>query len=73
MPNGLVGFTFATGKVARRAELLIRIHSRVDTLGVLAVASQHRVRLFLRVLRRAFFTAANGQGAQPPSGLLDVR
>ena len=53
MPDRIVGFTPATGKVAGRTELLIRIHPRVDALGVLALASQHGIRLFLRAFLRA--------------------
>jgi hypothetical protein len=69
MPDRMVGFTPATGKVAGRTELLIRIHPRVDAFGVLAFASQHRVRLFLR----ASFAATNRQTAQYSSGVLNSR
>jgi len=69
MPDRIVGFAPATGKVAGRAELLIRIHPRVDAFGMVAFASQHRIRLFLR----AFLAGANCQSLQPSSGILNAR
>ena len=67
MSDRIVGFTPATGKVAGRTELLIRIHPRVDALGVLALASQHRIRLFLR----NFLAGANCQ-SEESSGILNA-
>ena len=60
MPDRMVSFTPATGKVAGRTELLIRIHPRVDAFGVLTVASQHCIGLFLC----AFFADAYSQSVQ---------
>jgi hypothetical protein len=60
MPDRIVSFTPATGKVAGRTELAIRIHPRMDAFGVLTVASQHGVGLFLR----AFLADAYCQSVQ---------
>jgi hypothetical protein len=68
MPDRIVSFTPATGKVAGRTELLIRIHPRVDAFGMLALTSQHRIRLFLRTS----FAATNCQSVQQSSGTLNA-
>jgi len=67
IPSRAVRLASAAGKIAGRTELLIRIHPRVDTLGMLAVAAQHRVGFL-----GGFFVDANRQYAQLSRGILNA-
>jgi len=67
IPSRAVRLASVAGKIAGRTELLIRIHPRVDTLGMLAVAAQHRVGFL-----GGFFVDANRQYAQLSRGILNA-
>jgi hypothetical protein len=67
IPGWAVHLASAAGEIAGRTELLIRIHPRVDTLGMLAVAAQHRVGFL-----GGFFVDANRQYLQLSGGILNA-
>src|SRR5882762_11109202 len=66
IPSRAVRLASAAGKIAGRTELPIRIHARVDALGMLAVAAQHRVGFL-----GGFFVDANRQYLQLTHGILN--
>ena len=68
IPSRSVRLASAAGKIAGRTELLIRIHPRVDTLGMLAATAQHRAGFL-----GGFFFGANRQYVQLPRGILNAR
>ena len=67
IPSRAVRLAPAAGKIAGRTELVIRIHPRVDTLGMLAVAAQHRVGFL-----GSFFVDANRQYVPLSRGILNA-
>jgi hypothetical protein len=68
IPSRAVRLAPAAGKIAGSTQLPIRIHPRMNTLGMLAVAAQHRVGLLGR-----FFAAAHCQSDQSSGGILNAR
>ena len=67
IPSRAVRLASAAGKIAGRTELPIRIHARVDTLGMLAVAAQRRAGFL-----GGFFADANRQYVQLSRGTLNA-